>query len=81
LADALARSPRHSAFNQIGSCIGVYPIEYAELLPDGKIVAHIYEFEGESRDIVAETPVEMDEALFTDGDSYWPGPEYWYPDI
>ena len=81
LADALARFPRHCALNQMGSYLGIYPIEYAELLPDGKIVAHIYEFEGESRDIVADTPVEMDKALFTDGDGYWPGPAYWYPDI
>jgi hypothetical protein len=80
LADALARSPHHCALNRMG-CMGVYPIEYAELMPDGKIVAHIYEFEGESRDVVADSPTEMDEALFTDGDGYWSGPEYWYPDI
>lgn len=81
LADALARSPRHCALNQNGSCLGIYPIEYAELLPDGKFVAHIYEFEGESRDIVADTAAELDEALFSDGDGYWSGPEYWYPDM
>lgn len=80
LADALARSPRHCALNQMGSCMGVYPIEYAELLPDGKIVAHIYAFEGESREIVADTPAELDAALFSDGDGYWSGPEHWYPD-
>lgn len=81
LADALAKSPRHCALNQMGSCWGAYPIEYAELLPDGKVVAHIYQFEGESRDIVADTPAEIDEALFSDGDGYWSGPEYWYADV
>jgi hypothetical protein len=80
LADALANSPRHVAFNQMGSCMGVYPIEYAEVRPDGKIVAHVYEFEGESRDIIADTAIELDEALFTGDDGYWSGPEYWYPD-
>jgi hypothetical protein len=81
LADALAKSPHHAAFNQMGSCMGIYPIEYAELRPDGKIVAHVYEFEGESRDIVADTAIEMDEALFAADGGFWSGPEYWYPDM
>jgi hypothetical protein len=79
LADALAKSPKHCAFNS-ASCWGVYPIEFAELRPDGKIVAHIYKFEGESGDIVADTPAELDESLFTDEDGYWSGPECWYPE-
>jgi hypothetical protein len=81
LAAALDAFPAHCAFNHSEGMFGVYPIVYATRRPDGKIVAVVDMFEGEWEEIVADSPAELDEQLFTDGFGAWDGPDDWEPEM